>query len=606
MSASPLIGPVDGAVVRLWEAEPGRLAIDDLAAGVPGSGWVEPVGVSGSTAWVRISTAAVGSDVAVAAAVEAVVAQVRSTGARRLVLEPDPEDHGRILRLVAVADLDVIVVPPTRVTNSLGRRVERFVAMRPGRVGLYSCGPTVYSFAHLGNMRPYVFADTLKRTLQWRGLQVDHVINITDVGHLLADADQGEDKVEEASRREGRSVEEITGVYAAAFWDDLHALQVRDADQWPKASAYVPEMINFGRVLQDRGYGYVLPEGLYFDTSLQADYGELAGIDTAGQRETGRVETVAGKRSKSDFALWRTFTDGRVRLMRWDSPWGVGAPGWHLECSVMSMSLLGDHFDVHTGGIDHRALHHVNEIAQSEAYLGDGRPWVRYWMHNEFLRFGGAKMAKSEGGILRLADLVALGVHPLAFRYLLLQSHYASQLDFTEKLAANAHVALKRLSSRVRAALGGAAGRRELSEAVTLADSLDQAAALGSDLLRERLLALDAQMADDLHTPEVLALVQDWSRRPDDLAPAEWEVLVRAANTLTGLSLGQLGVADFAPPLPDTVDVDWVEDLVVERDRARAASDWDTADRMRAELAAAGIKVDDTPAGSHWYWAGPR
>jgi cysteinyl-tRNA synthetase len=270
----------------------------------------------------------------------------------------------------------------------------------------------------------------------------------------------------------------------------------------------------------------------------------------------------------------------------------------------MSMSLLGDHFDIHTGGIDHRALHHVNEIAQSEAYLEDGQPWVRYWMHNEFLRLGGAKMAKSEGGFLRLTDLVALGVHPLAYRYLLLQSHYASQLDFTEKLAANAHVALKRLSSRLRAALGAAGGESGLSEPLTLAGALDQAAELGSPVLRERLLELDAAMVDDLQTPKVLAFLQDWSRRPDDLAPAAWEVLVRAANTLTGLRFGQLGVADFAPPLPDELDVEWVEDLIAQRDAARAASDWDTADRIRTELAAAGIKVEDTAAGSHWYWAG--
>jgi len=606
MSATPLIGPVDGAAVRLREVEPGRLALDDLATGISDSGWVEPVGVAGSTAWVKVSTAAVESDAAVAATLDSILAQVRSTGARRLVLEPDDEDHERVRSLVPVAagDLEVIVVPPLRVTNSLGRRVERLIPIHPGQVGMYSCGPTVYSYAHLGNMRPYVFADTLKRTLQWRGLHVHHVINITDVGHLLADADQGEDKVEEASRREGRSVEEITGVYTTAFWDDLHALAVRDADEWPRASTYVPQMVEFAKVLADRAYGYSLPEGLYFDTSRQPDYGELAGLDTAGQRETGRVDSVAGKRSASDFALWRTFTDGRERLMQWDSPWGLGAPGWHLECSVMSMGLLGDHFDIHTGGIDHRALHHVNEIAQSEAYLEDEEPWVRYWMHNEFLRLAGAKMAKSEGGFLRLTDLVALGVHPLAYRYLLLQSHYASQLDFTEKLAANAHVALKRLSSRFRAALAEAPGGADLSEPVTLADALDQAAGLSSVVLRDRLLALDAEMANDLHTPEVLALLQEWSRRPEDLSPAEWEVLTRAANTFTGLSLGQLGIADFAPPLPDDVDVEWVEDLVAERDAARAVSDWGTADRMRAELAEAGIKVEDTPAGSHWYWAG--
>jgi len=607
MSTTPLIGPYDGASVRLWEAEPGRLAVEDRGTGSRGAGWVEPLGLVGSTAAVRLSTSAVASDGAVAELLTSVVDQVRAAGADRLVLETDDEDRERVLGGAAARTdaLDVILVPPLRIANSLGRQVERFVPLVPGRVGMYSCGPTVYSYAHLGNLVAYVFADTLKRALQWRGFDVRHVINITDVGHLLADADQGEDKVEEASRREGRSVGEITGAYTRAYWDDLSSLHVRFPDEWPKASAYVAEMINFAAVLEQHGYAYRIPSGLYFDTARQDGYGELAGIDTSGQRETGRVEAVEGKRRSSDFALWRTFTDGRERLMHWESPWGVGAPGWHLECSVMSISLLGSHFDIHTGGVDHRELHHVNEIAQSEAYLEDGRRWVTYWVHNEFLNVKGAKMAKSEGGILRLADLVALGVHPLAYRYLLLSSHYGSQLEFTEKIAQSAHVALKRLALRLRAALGTAAGGEGLEEPVTLAEALDDASVLGSGLLRERLLALDAAMVDDLQTPTVTALVNEWSRDPDALPPAEWEVLVRAANTLTGLSLGVLAPADFVPPLPAEVDVAWVEDRLAEREAARASREWPMADRLRDELTAAGIRVEDTPEGSHWYYAGP-
>jgi cysteinyl-tRNA synthetase len=267
----------------------------------------------------------------------------------------------------------------------------------------------------------------------------------------------------------------------------------------------------------------------------------------------------------------------------------------------MSIALLGDHFDVHTGGIDHRELHHVNEIAQSEAYLADGRPWVRYWLHNEFLNFGGAKMAKSAGGILRLADLVAMGVHPLAYRYLLLQSHYASQLAFTEQLALNAHVALKRLALRVREVLGGAAGGEGLREPVTLVERLDEAAVLGSTELAARLLALDAALADDLHTERAVALLSEWSRDAGALPAAEWEVLVRAANTLTGLDLGVLGAADFVPALPGDLDVAWVEDRLAERESARAVKDWELADRMRTELADRGVRVEDTPEGTHWY-----
>lgn len=626
MSAPLLTGPFDGRAVRLWTAGPGRLVVDDLGAGAGpsvGAGWVEPAGISGGTALIRLSTAAVGSDKAVAELIGAVLDQARAAGAHQVVIEDDAEDRERALSAAMTRGdhLDVVVVPPFRVTNSLGRQLERVVTLQPGRVGIYSCGPTVYSHQHIGNMVPYVFADTLERALRWRGLDVHHIINITDVGHLLADADEGEDKVEEASRREGRTVDEITEHYTELFWRDITSLNVLAPDAWPRASAYVPQMISFAQVLQDHGYGYVLPGGLYFDTARQPDYGELAAIDVSGLREGARVEPVEGKRSKTDFALWRTFTDGRERLMQWDSPWGVGAPGWHLECSVMSMALLGEHFDIHTGGIDHRELHHVNEIAQSEAYLEDGRRWVRYWMHNEFLNLNKAKMSKSAGGTTVLADLVALGVHPLAYRYFLLSSHYASQMEFTEKLVVSAHVGLKRLAARLWVATGPAAEPgpasqpdavtagdtpvTALDEPITLIEALDEAVVLGSTPLRERLLAIDAAIVDDLMTPTVLALVNTWAKEPAALAAGEWRVLLRAINTLTGLSLGILGAADFVPVVPGSVDVALVEDLLADRDAARATRDWARADRVRAELSGAGVRVEDTPEGSHWYYAGP-
>ena len=606
MPPVPLVGPYDGASARLRQAQPGRLAIDDVAAGSDAAGWVEPGPVAGETALVRVSTAGLSGDAVVAEALRAILDQVRAAGMTRLLLETDDEDRDRYDGGPAALhdELTVRLVPPLRVTNSLGRRIERLVTLEAGRARMYSCGPTVYSYQHLGNMRPYVMADTLKRVLRWRGIDVEHVINITDVGHLLTDADQGEDKIEEASRAEGRSVEEITRLYTETYWDDLRALNVNPPDHWPKATEYVPRMIEFAEVLEDRGFGYRLEPGLYFDTSLQDDYGELAGLDFGGMLEGARVDPVEGKHNKTDFALWRTYTDGRQRVMQWDSPWGVGAPGWHLECSVMSTGLLGDHFDIHTGGIDHRELHHVNEIAQSEAYLGDGLRWVPYWLHNEWLIFSGAKMAKSAGGTLRLADLVAQGVHPLAYRYLLLGSHYASQLSFSVPQALAAHVTLKRLALRVRDALGGASGAAGLIEPLTVVEALDEAAVLGSAELAERLLALDACAVDDLHTERMLALVQEWSHAPDALPPAEWEVLVRAVNALTGLDLGVLAAADFAPPVPADLDLAWVEDRLAEREAARTARDWDLADRMRDELAARHVRVEDTPEGTHWYVAG--
>ncbi|MHB8465717.1 MAG: cysteine--tRNA ligase [Acidimicrobiales bacterium] len=577
-----MIRPVEGTHARTWEAEPGRLAVDDLDRGLPGAGWIEAGPTSGRTALVRVSLPP--SEGAAADVVDSLVAQ---TGAETILLDTD----------TAIDRPGVTSVPPLRVANSLGRQVSRLVPRIAGQVRMYACGPTVYSYQHVGNMRTYVFGDTVKRALLWRGYDVRHVINITDVGHLLADADQGEDKVEEASRREGKSVEEITGHYTSVFWDDIAALNVLPPDEWPRASAYVPDMINFATVIQDHGFAYAVPEGLYFDTALQRDYGALAGLDLAAQRATDRIETVEGKRAPSDFALWRTFTDERERLMQWDSPWGTGAPGWHLECSVMSMSLLGEHFDLHLGGIDHRELHHVNEIAQSEAFLQDGEPWVPYWMHGEFLTMKDRKMAKSAGATVRLADVVAHGVHPLAFRYLLLQSHYASQLEFSELSASAAHIALKRLAQRVRDALGAVAVDPGL---ITLVEAYDQA---GSDLARARLLELDAAVAEDLTTPSLVALVQTWARSPAALTPADWAVVIRAVNALTGLSLGLLDASAFAPALPSSVDVAWVEERIAVRDAARAAKEWAVADQVRDELAAAGLRVEDTPEGTHWYVA---
>jgi cysteinyl-tRNA synthetase len=317
-----------------------------------------------------------------------------------------------------------------RLFNSLSRRVEDFQPSG-APVGIYSCGPTVYSYQHLGNMRTYVFADTLRRALRWKGFDVRHVVNITDVGHAVADSDTGADKMEVAAARERRSVGEIAEHYTSVFLADLRALNVLPAHEYPRASAYVEQMISFAERLESLGYTYRLPAGLYFDTGKLPDYGALALIDVEGQREAARGEQLEGRRRKTDFALWRADEPDQRRIMRWESPWGPGVPGWHLECSVMSIALLGEHFDIHTGGVDHRELHHVNEIAQSEAYLSDGLPWVRYWLHGEFLQLGGQKMAKSAGGAPRLADLTEAGYHPMAFRLLLLGSHYRSQLDFT-------------------------------------------------------------------------------------------------------------------------------------------------------------------------------
>jgi cysteinyl-tRNA synthetase len=483
-----------------------------------------------------------------------------------------------------------------RLYNSLGRRLEDFTPSA-GVAGLYSCGPTVYSFQHLGNMRPYVFADTLRRALRWKGIAHRQVVNITDVGHAVADSDTGQDKLEVAAAKEQRSVGELADFYAKDWLEALAALNVAPADCYPRASQYVPQMIEFARHLEEQGYTYELPSGLYFDTSKSPGYGALALLDLEGQREGARVEHVEGRKNKSDFALWRAEEPGVRRVMRWDSPWGWGAPGWHLECSVMSMSLLGEHFDIHTGGVDHRELHHVNEIAQSEAYLNDGKPWVRYWLHNEFILLDSQKIAKSAGHTLRLADLVEAGYHPMAYRLFLLGGHYRSQLDFSMEAVDAAQATLRRLVARV-----GPLRPLPVAETLQAAQAL-LAACDGDKAAAAYVDQLDAAISADLATPKILAALQDSLRDPD-IGTAGLRVVVAAADALLGLRLASMeprevdrrrSVSDLDP-----AEVAKIERLLADRTRAREDRDWSRADAIRAELEALGVRVTDTPAGPSW------
>ncbi len=483
-----------------------------------------------------------------------------------------------------------------RLFNSLGRRMEDFTPAAEV-TGMYSCGPTVYAFPHLGNMRPYVFADTLRRAFRWKDIAVRHVVNITDVGHAVADTDTGEDKLEVAAARERRSVLDIAAFYTDAFFVDIAALNILSADEYPRASAYVEPMIEFAAKLEKDGFTYRLPSGLYFDTAKDPGYGALAQMSAEGQLEAARVEHVEGRRRKTDFALWRAEEPGKRRVLRWDSPWGWGAPGWHLECSVMSMALLGEHFDLHTGGVDHRELHHVNEIAQSQAYLGDGQPWVRYWLHNEFLQLGNMKMAKSAGGAPRLADLTEAGYHPLAYRLFLLGGHYRSQLDFNPETTAAvdaAQATLRRLVARIQPL-------RPLPAVETLADAL---ANTQDDPVAQRFIdTIDAAISADLSTPKILAALQDALREPA-ITPDGLRTVVAAADALLGLGLATLDPGDLerrrAVGDLSAEERHAIEDLVADRTQARKERDWARADQIRAQLDELGVQVTDTPEGPVW------
>lgn len=476
---------------------------------------------------------------------------------------------------------------PLRLFNSLTRAVEEFRPVHPGEARVYTCGPTVYNYPHIGNMRAYVFADTLGRVLSFKGYKLRHVINITDVGHLTDDADAGEDKMEKMARQQAQSIWDIARHYTQAYWEDVKALNIRQPYQWSVATDYVPQMIEFAKSIADR-HCYELPSGLYFDTSTVADYGRLARAAT--EEGEGRIEAVEGKRHQADFAIWRRTPPGETRQMEWDSPWGRGAPGWHLECSVMSRELLGLPFDIHTGGIDHREIHHPNEIAQNQAITGCGsldcaeHSGARMWMHNNFLIDRSGKMSKSSGEFLRLQLLIDKGFAPLSYRLLCLQAQYRSELEFSwDNLAA----ALTRLKRMVMA----------------VAPLRDVAAA--EEIAHPKLLPLlekfDAALSDDLNTPVALTLLDEAIAAKK--VPAEQKrALIERMDAVIGLGLLTLTREELRiRPKRALIDEEEIDAALARRQEARAAKDFATSDAIRDELAEKGVEVmDGDPL--RWEW----
>jgi cysteinyl-tRNA synthetase len=468
---------------------------------------------------------------------------------------------------------------PLTLYNSLTRHIEPFVPLDPANVRVYSCGPTVYNYAHIGNLRAYVFTDTLSRVLRWKGYPLTHIINITDVGHLTSDADAGDDKMEAAARAQATSIWDIAAHYTAAFKQNLQDLNIRAPDRFPLATDHIPEMIAFAQKIAANCYE--LDSGLYFDTSSVPDYGRLAG--TREDEREGRIDPVAGKRHPQDFAIWRKSDPGEQRQMEWDSPWGRGAPGWHLECSVMSQKYLGPSFDIHTGGIDHREIHHPNEIAQNQAHCGCADSGATFWLHNNFLVERSGKMSKSGGGFTTLQTLVDLGVHPLAYRLMCLQAHYRSELEFSLENLAAAFTRLKRLVIVVQALHARAEGDAESPDT---SPWLDQ---------------LDAAVADDLNTPRALPLL-DEMLADKKLTPAQRLGLLTHFDEVLGLDLATLPRAALRlrPATATLVEAD-IDARLAERREARAAKDFARSDAIRDDLAAAGVEVmDGDPLGWDW------
>jgi cysteinyl-tRNA synthetase len=465
-------------------------------------------------------------------------------------------------------------VPALQLYDTRTREKRTFEPLEPGHARVYTCGPTVYAAQHVGNLRAYLVADLVKRALLLEGLRVTQVINVTDVGHLTDDADAGEDKMELAARRSGRRAAEIAVEYTEQWLRDRRRLNCLDPEVLCKASDHVPQQIAMIRVLEEKGYTYRIDDGVYFDVSKFPRYAELAQLDLAGQQRTGRVGDVAGKRHAADFALWK-FAASRVRRQQeWDSPWGRGFPGWHIECSAMSIHYLGRQFDVHTGGIDHLTVHHTNEVAQSECAL-DVHPWVQFWVHNEWLLIQGEKMAKSKGNVALLDDLVDSGYLPLSFRFFLLQAHYRKEQAFTDEAMAAADRGYRRL----------------LLQTLPLRDAAGPTNA--ARLAGPRARFLDA-VADDLNAPRALAVAGEVAR-DESLAPAERRVLLEEFDRFLGLDLL---TAD--PPEPPAESDPRIDALVAARQEARARRDFAEADRIRDALAAEGVAIEDTAAGPRW------
>jgi len=455
-----------------------------------------------------------------------------------------------------------------RLYSTLSRRKEEFQPLEPNRVRMYTCGPTVYRYAHVGNLRTYLFADVLCRVLEYLGYDVTQVMNITDVGHLTDDTfDRGEDKMLVSARLENKSAAEIAEFYSRAFMDDTRKVNIRPAARYPRATDYIHRMQELVGRLVERGHAYEVEGTVYYDIASFSGYGRLS-HNSRGQLLAGvRGEPDPRKRNPGDFTLWKAAADKRLQV--WDSPWGRGFPGWHIECSAMSTALLGERFDIHTGGIDNVFPHHEAEIAQSEGVFG--HQVVNYWIHGDHLMLSGTRMAKSAGNFFRITELEEQGYDPLAFRYLVLQARYRTKLSFSPDALAGAGRALRQLRVRVAEWRSGPDGPRGDFE--------------------ER---FRAAIADDLDLPTAMALVSELTR--SDLAPCAKASLLLDWDRVLGLDLARGGGADVAPvELPPGA-----AELLEQRSRARRERDFATSDRLREDLAAIGVSVIDTREGQKW------
>jgi cysteinyl-tRNA synthetase len=491
--------------------------------------------------------------------------------------------------------------------NTLGRDKQVFEPLQDKKAGFYGCGPTVYNYAHIGNLRAYVHHDILVRSLRRAGFDVNHVMNITDVGHLSDDADDGDDKKVKSAEERGKSVLEIADFYTKAFFNDTGRMNITRPSIVCKATEHIAEMIEMIKKIENNGFTYFAGGNLYFDISKFPSYGDLAllkpeDLTSGGQKEYSRTETDTNKRNSGDFVLWFTKSKFENQALVWDSPWGRGYPGWHIECSAMSMKYLGDQFDIHAGGIDHIPIHHTNEIAQSEAATGK-KPWVKYWLHNEFLIMDKGKMSKSAGGFLTLQSLVDEGFDPLDYRYFLLGGHYRSQLQFSFESLKGASNSRKSLIDKIKAKFSAEDLERVGSQEENLGfqSSVEVQGSEDIDPAINRYIEdFDKAIEDDLNTPRALAAL--WGLLKDGPATAEALAAVFDMDKVFGLKLKE-AVLNSSKDEGNSISDDFskeIEALITKRTEAKKAKDFTTADNIRQNLKSRGIILEDGPSGTTW------
>lgn len=460
--------------------------------------------------------------------------------------------------------------------NSLGKQREEFIPVESNIVKLYTCGPTVYNFAHIGNLRTYIFEDLLKKSFEYLGYKVNHVMNITDVGHLQSDADSGEDKMELGAKRENKTVWEIAKFYEDAFFGDCNKLNIKRPSVVCRATEHIQEMIDLIKVLEDKGYTYVSNGNVYFEIDKFKDYNKLANLSMEELEAGSRIEVDENKKNPLDFVLWFTNSKFKNQIMQWDSPWGRGFPGWHLECSAMSMKYLGERIDIHCGGIDHIPVHHTNEIAQSEGALG--HKWVNYWMHGEFLVVDGGKMSKSSGDFLTLTRILEEGFKAIDYRYFCLQSRYRKQLLFSFDALRDAANSLKKLKAKV----------------ANISETVDPNSNVNNDKIKAYKEKFSIQISDDLNMPNALTVLSDVIK-DNELNSKEKITLIEDFDRVLSLDLLKEDKDDISH-----LDEELINKLIAERNEARGNKNWAKADEIRNKFNEMNIELIDTKDGVTW------